>query len=190
MVILLLYGLYITLSSLFSGSISGLVGGFVFMAVVGVIGSALKNYLDSLPEFESSIVAAGLKGEVYYSALGTDISGGPMAAESRRTSLTSDLRLGLRLTTVLSTNVEASRVVVQWADTPEAQEDFNGILTDIRPYILPKVVLQESVKQAELHRAQPVPPPLATLPNPTCPRCGKQVSPEFVLCPFCGQQLG
>ena len=71
------------------------------MAVVGAIGSALKNYLDSLPDFESNVVVARLKGEVYSSALGTDVSGGPMGAESRRASLTSDLRLELELTTIL-----------------------------------------------------------------------------------------
>lgn len=193
----LLYGAYLGFSSLFSDSSGGLFGGFVIMTIGGLLMGYCKDRYDigMRPKFASNLVYATLTGEVYYSALGADVSEGTSSAESRRASLVSELRLTVNMTTIMSWNVGDSRYLFYNSRDPSAEADLRGIVSDIRADILPKAVLQKSVEHAELSRAPYLPPrapqaqPREPSTKPACPKCGKQVSPEFAICPFCGQVL-
>lgn len=176
----LLYGAYFGLSG-------GLLGGFVIMMIGGALMGYCKDRYDirMRPKFASNLVYATLTGEVYYSALGADVSEGTSSAESRRASLVSELRLTVNMTTIMSWNVGDSRYLFYNSRDPSAEADLRGVLSDIRADMLPKAVLQKSVEHAELSRAPYLPPQAPQ----TCPKCAKPVSSEFVICPFCGQRL-
>lgn len=159
--IIILYGLYV---GVFTYFLTGILGGKslvtlnskniiigIVIIIIGVItGSITETFFKT--KFESHLLYTTLKGEVYYSALGENVSEGQLSADSRRASMISDLRLGINLTTIFSSNqssndpngqIQASRRVLQYIYTDEAEEDFKGILTDINTNILPKLMLKK-----------------------------------------------
>jgi len=154
-VIIILYGLYILfftggLVTSFTGSLvisdENIIMGIVILIVGSIIAGVTETFFKT--KFESRLLYTTLKGEVYYSTLGENVSGGQLNTESRRASMISDLRLGINLTTIFSRNYPSNvpggiRWVLQYIYTEGAEEDFNGILTDINTSILPKLMLKK-----------------------------------------------
>lgn len=155
--IIILYGFYVLV---FTGILGGkslvtlnsknIIMGTVILIIGCITAGITETFFKT--KFESHLLYTTLKGEVYYSALGENVSEGQLSADSRRASMISDLRLGINLTTIFSSNqssndpnglIQASRRVLQYIYTDEAEEDFKGILTDINTNILPKLMLKK-----------------------------------------------
>lgn len=155
-IIIILYGLYVGfftyfLTGIFGGGKSlvtlnnkNIIMGIVIIIIGVITGSITETFFKT--KFESHLLYTTLKGEVYYSALGENVSEGQLSADSRRASIISDLRLGINLTTIFSRNYPTNppgRWVLQYIYTEKAEEDFKGILTDINTNILPKLMLKK-----------------------------------------------